>query len=159
GRVTGGWAIARAPRAFKYAPAVVSTFGNPVNLFDDILSDVPGDEFARIAREREPPGVTQSVSVNLIAPWHSAEKWVVGGWRIRRRAVRGVHVYAEDFPQQFIGILGAVARVVCGTAITHADVEKSVGAELDHAAVVIGEGLSDGQNDLFTVHGNVGIGG
>ena len=41
----------------------------------------------------------------------------------------------------------ATSGVVGGAAVSHADVEEAVVAELDHAAVVVGERLRDDEDD------------
>ena len=54
-----------------------------------------------------------------------------------RRAV--IDVDAQDLAEELIEVLGVVVRIAAGAAVAGADVEKAVRAELELAAVVVGE--------------------
>ena len=57
-------------------------------------------------------------------------------------------VDAQDLPEECIGILCVVERVIGGAAVTHADVEVTVvRAKLQDAALVLRVRLRDGQQD------------
>ena len=58
-----------------------------------------------------------------------------------------VHIDAEDFSEQLVDVLRKIVRIIAATAITHSDVEIVVGAEFDHAAIVIHKRLWDDQKD------------
>src|SRR5262249_14858385 len=68
---------------------------------------------------------------------------------VRLITIRMIDIDAQNFAEQFIDILRAIAGVVGRAAIAHANVEKTVRTELDHAAVMIGERLRDGEQYLF----------
>ena len=44
-------------------------------------------------------------------------------------------------------VLAAALRVAAAAAVAGADVEEAVGAELDHAAVVVGREVGDREHD------------
>ena len=62
--------------------------------------------------------------------------------------VARVHVDPQQLAQQRVESLAHVERVAARPAIAGADVEVAVGPEGDPAAVVIGEGLRDLEQDL-----------
>ena len=55
-----------------------------------------------------------------------------------------IHVDPQNLAEQIVDILRSIARVVSCSAITHPDVEKPIGTEFDHSAVVVCKRLRDG---------------
>ena len=69
--------------------------------------------------------------------------------RVGLRPSGMIDVDAEHLAEQLRQILRAIPRVVPRAAVAHAKVEVPVRPELDHATVVIGEGLRDHEQRLF----------
>ncbi len=100
-------------------------------------------ELAGLAIEREAPGVAQADRVDLGPP-------AAPGVRVVPRNGVGlapIDVDSQDLAEQLVGILGAVLRIAARAAIAHADVEETIRSERNHAAIVVGVGLRDGQED------------
>ena len=67
---------------------------------------------------------------------------------LRRRAT---HVDADNRAQQRLRVLTVAARIVGRAAVADAEVEHAVGPEAHRAAVVVGEGLLDLEDDQLAV--------
>ena len=57
-----------------------------------------------------------------------------------------IDVDAQDLAEQHVDVLRVVRRVVARAAVADADVEIAVGAEREHAAVVVGIGRDAGSS-------------
>ncbi len=156
-----------AAGAFAGLPAVVAAAGCSggliVDLFAVAVADVADEEVAGGAVEGESPGVAEACGPDF---GQGAFGFGVGGWD-GVGGDAGLGIDAEDFTEEGVGALGGVERVgeefVAGpgfeAAVAGGDVHEAVdGAEGDHAAVVLAEGLGDGEDDGFCVGiGYVGI--
>jgi len=149
GVATGG--RVEAQTSFHHPPAVIASAGIRrrliVDLFPASLADVADVQVAARPVERKTPWITQPVGPDF----PSDGRVRVGDERVIRRnrvGHRRVNVQAEDFAQQDGPVLRVVGGVAGAPAVSNGKVEESVWAELDHAAVVIGGGLGDRQQDL-----------
>src|SRR5204863_8836127 len=146
GRAPGRRAVAGAP--FEDRPTVVGAatgrsgpdLARPVDLLPARLAHVADPELSGDAVEREAPGVAEPDRPDLVQP---CSPYV--GIR-RRRAVVGrrrrvVDVDAEHLSEEAVHVLGAVSRVARASAIAHAALEISAGAEGESAPVVVREGV------------------
>ena len=151
--------MAGADRAFPDSPAIVAAEGHDVDLLARALAHVADVELARSAAvEGEAPWVAHANGEDLVAPGRRAEERIARWRRIGRlAAVRKIHVDAQDLAEQLVDVLRTVAGIVAGAAIAHPDVEEPVGAERQHAAVVVGERLRDLEEGLLGEVGDVRI--
>jgi hypothetical protein len=134
---------AKRVRAFTDAPAVVASAFNPQHHFPEILSDVAPPEIASLAVEAELPELPEAVSVNLGAGVGLVEEGVVGGDGVGAGGVAAVDIDAEQAGEQIVESLAGLAFIGDATAIAARDVEKTVGAEGEVAAVVSARGPFD----------------
>ena len=111
-----------------------------------------------VAVEGEAERIAQPVGEDLAAAGGGADEGIVGGHRVRQAPSGAVDVDAEDLAEEVVEVLGAVAGIVAGPAVAHGDVEESVGAELDHAAVVVGERLRDHEEHGLDAVGDARVG-
>jgi len=56
-----------------------------------------------------------------------------------------------------IDVLSSIVRIEGGAAIAHADVQIAIGSERQHSPLVIGEWLSNDQEDSFSRSRDIGI--
>jgi hypothetical protein len=94
------------------------------------------------ASQRSPPRVAQAEGPDLVARQARAGERVARRDAVGQRRLRVVDVESQQLAEQAVAALGVVERVVRPTrrraaAVTEADVEVAVGAEGDHAAVVV----------------------
>jgi len=150
---TQGWIKIRALSAFENSPPVVSAERNQVHFFACILANIPHVELAGSTIERKPPGVAQSEGIDLIPACCHAKEGICRGRSIREL----IDIDSENLPKQFVDILRAVAGIIAGSAVSHADVKITIRTERKHAAVVIGERLGDGEDHPLCGVSNVGI--
>ena len=68
-----------------------------------------------------------------------------------------IHVDAQNLAVQIIEILCAIVGVAVRAAVAHGNIKKSVRAELDHAGLMHGRRLRDGEQHLLCGVGNVRI--
>jgi len=119
-----------------------------VNLFKGVLAHVANHERAGAAAadvvKAPPPWIAQPQAPDLLQDVRAPCK------RIRGRNVvslgvarRNVHVDAQHLAEQRLRVLREIERIIARAAVTHTDVEKSVGTEDDVAAIVIREWLGD----------------
>src|SRR5438132_6704255 len=125
-----------AVQALHDVPAVVATArerggGHEVDLLEEVLPDVGDVEVAGGAVEGVAPRVAQPLGEAL-------------GRGGQRRDVD-----PQQLPQVGGGALPVAHRVPAAAAVAHADVEHAVGAEQVEAAVVVREGLVDGEHQLL----------
>src|SRR5438132_9079347 len=116
-------------------PAVVATArerggGHEVDLLEEVLPDVGDVEVAGGAVEGVPPRVAQPLGEAL-------------GRGGQRRDVD-----PQQLPQVGGVALRVAHRIPAAAAVAHADVEHAVGAEQVEPAVVVREGLVDGEHQL-----------
>src|SRR5262245_11236570 len=65
------------------------------------------------------------------------------------RAFRMIHVDPKDFSKKVVDVLGPIVWVVASPTISCRNVEEVIGTKLDHAAVVIREGMRNNKMDYF----------
>ena len=71
----------------------------------------------------------------------------------------GLHVHAQDGAEQVGAILAPALGIAARPAVAQAEIEHPVRAEQQLSPVVVGVGLSGGQDDLFAGRvGDVGVG-
>src|SRR2546427_9841729 len=146
--VTAARRAGEASGPLHEAPAVVlaTRAGGrlEVHLLTGALADVGDEEIPPQPVEAEPPGVAETVRPDLGPRARRAPE----GVRCRDRIGSGaVHVDAEDLAEELAEILGAVAGIARAAAVAQADIEEAVRPERELPAVVVGEGLGDGQED------------
>ncbi len=148
GVAAGGRVVAVG--ALRDAPPVVRAAGGArgleVDLLPRVLPDVADEEVARLAVEREPPGIAQAVGPDLgtrRGRGRSCER--IGG----RDAIgrKCPHVDAKNLPEQGRQALPVVIGISPAPAVPHPDVEVAVGTERELPAVVVRERLRDLQEN------------
>jgi hypothetical protein len=70
-----------------------------------------------------------------------------------------VELDADDLAQQRVVVLAVAVGIAAGSAVAHAHVKRAVRTKGDHAAVVVGKGLVDREDDLLGRRVGRGIGG
>jgi len=175
-----GFVVARAVGAgfevmcaFANVPTVVAAFLNDVHFFPQVLADVAAPERAGGAVKTVTPRIAQAVSEDFFARAAVAHVGFLDERIIARDAVAdlrhiwrtanglaGVDINAEHFREQG-GIILATAKGVVGiAAIAESEIQITIRAEAELAALVIAEGLRDLQDDAFGSEiGFVGVGG
>src|SRR3989475_4347158 len=121
--------------ALHDVPAVVETArerggGHEVDLLEEVLPDVGDVEVAGGAVEGVAPRVAQPLG------------------EVLRRGGQRRDVEAQELPQVARVALPVAQRIPAAAAVAHADVEHAVGAEQVEPAVVVREGLVDGEHQL-----------
>jgi hypothetical protein len=134
------------------SPAVVLAAGAggrlEVDLFDLVLTDVGGPEVARLPVEREAPGIAEAVGPDLGEAVSAVGERVVGGDGVGALPAAASTSRRRILPSRASGVLGVVLRVAAGAAVAETGVEVAVRAEHDQAAVVVGERVGNGEQDL-----------
>ena len=132
-----------------HAPAVVAALHHDVQFLVERLPHIDGEQFPRAAAvEGDSPRIAPAPRINFLPPLHAVSKRIVPGNAV---GLALVHVEAQDFPEQHLGILaiagiGMAHLIVVGAAaVAHADVEETIRPERQSAAVVIGLRLVDRQ--------------
>ncbi len=120
--------------------------GLEVNLFPGTLSYVTDVEVAGRPVETEAPGIPDAVGPDLTP--EGLTRGVGIGWGNRVRCGT-VDVQPENRSEQGRAILAVPLGVAAGTTISQPNVQVSIGAEGQHAAVVVGERLRDAQDQLL----------
>src|SRR5207249_3310270 len=128
--------LAARVEAVHDGPAVVETArerggGHEVDLLEEVLPDVGDVEVAGGAVEGVPPRIAQPLG----------EVLGCGGQR--------GDVEAQELRQVARVALRVAHRIPAAPAVAHADVEHAVGTEQVEAAVVVREGLVDGEHQLL----------
>ncbi len=141
--------------ALHARPAVIAAASHPVDFLAAILSDVPEPKVARRSVETKTPRISEAIREYFLAHADVADERVAGGNGILQISIPAVGVNAENRAEERSLVLSVFSRVIGAAAIAKADVEKSVGAEGQHAAVVVGGNLVDLQEEAFTA----GVGG
>src|SRR3989442_13137102 len=159
--VTAARRAGEASGPLHEAPAVVlaTRAGGrlEVHLLTGALADVGDEEIPPQPVEAEPPRVAETVRPDL-GP--RARRAPEGVGRRDRVGSGAVHVDAADLAEELTEILGAVAGIAPAASVAHADIEEAVRPEGELPAVVVGEGLRNGQEDLRRGGGGCGrIGG
>ena len=131
-----------------------------VDLLTSSLADVADEHRIRRRVDGEPPGVAQPIRDDLGPRAGDRYEWVPGRDRIR---VARARVDPEDAAEEIVERLAGHAdrdRRRVGAAVTDADVEVPVGAELHHPAVVVGGRLRQREDEAPPrLVGHVGIRG
>src|ERR1051326_9165331 len=99
----------RARPPFKNAPTIVSSCLDEIDFFNGILSDIADVEFLCCRIEREPPGISEAVRVNLVPPGFTSVEWIGfrrGVWNACAGGV--IDVDPQYLPEQSIQILSIV---------------------------------------------------
>jgi hypothetical protein len=139
-------------------PAVVLAAGAggrlQVDLLPARLPDVGDPQVAAQAVEGEAPGVAQPVGPDLAAGAGDADERVARGNGVGEPRAAAVDVDAQDLAEQGVERLPVLLRVAAAAAVARGDVEEAVRPERDLAAVVVGERLVVGEEDLL--RGGVG---
>jgi hypothetical protein len=146
--------------SFHNVPAVVfaARTGHrlEVHFLDEILADVGDEEVAGRPVEGEAPGIAQSVRPDLAKNARLSDEGVS-----RRDGVRGdagLHIEPQEIPEQRGAVLGVLELVVGAAAVPQGNVEKAVRTEGELPGVVVGGGLRDEEQHLFTGRqGNIGV--
>jgi hypothetical protein len=175
---TGQRMAVRTLHAVPTEVLAAATVGRrPMHLLPVVLADVGDEQGAGLGVERELVGVAQAVLPDLRARARldlgevqlgDAEQLhqplVVGtGQRIGGRneirdpvVLLGVDVDAQHLAEQHAQVLTGFVRVAFPTAITRADIQISVGSELDLTAIVVVVRLLDAQQHLGGLVGALG---
>jgi hypothetical protein len=144
--------------AFHPPPAVVlaarAAGGLEVDLLPRVLPDVTDEEIACEAVEAEAPRIAQAVRPDL-GPGAGHPKEGVGGGN--PVGCRPVDVDAENLAKEAPQILGVVVDIARAAAVADANVQVTVGAKGELAAIVIRSGLGNGQQDGAGELSTVGI--
>src|SRR5207248_3364168 len=127
--------------AFLRVPAVVEAGLDDVDLLVEVLADVAEPQLAGLAIEAEAPRVAQAVGVDLRPRAGGRDEGVARG----RPPGRGIET--EQLAEDDAEVLRVAHRVALRAAVAEAEVEVAVGTEDHVAAVVVGEGLLDGEED------------
>ena len=138
--------------AFHAIPAEVLAAGGaccqPAHFFPGILPHVGDEQITCQPVEAKAPWVTQANSPYLWPGIGVVYKRVVGGDGVA--AVSAVYIQPQDATQQRAWILPVAFRITLAAAVTHADVQIAIRAKGDHAAVMVGKWLGNGQQNLLT---------
>jgi len=101
--------------------------------------------------------IAQPVRIDLVASGR-IDKRIVGRRRVCGARGGMIDVDAQDLAEQHVEVLRVVRRIVARSAVADANVKVVVGAEREHAAVVILVGwMRDCQQDCLGGRGDVGI--
>jgi hypothetical protein len=118
-----------------------------VDLLASVLPYVGDHHVASRSIEGEAPGIAQPVGPNLLAIRRPGEG-IAGRDRVGRDLAR-MRVDAKDLAQQFFGVLAVFEGISAAAAVAERDVEVTVRAELELAAVVVGFlGVADAEDLL-----------
>lgn len=152
-RVVGSIALVAAPTIIFTADARRRL---EINFLPGILAHIADPHVARQPVEAEFPGIAQADSPNFIERRRIVHKRIGGRYRIRATAV---DIYAHHLAEVRLSVLAVVLWVAARTAVTEAEVQVAVGAEVEVAGIVVGIGLIDAQDHQFAVGvGHIGIG-
>src|SRR4051794_36707404 len=130
-----------AVRCFHYIPPVVDSASRAagrrgdIDFFKLFLSHVGDIEIARLAVKTEAPGIAQTEAPDFPTLAAVTCKWIGRRNTIGRCTLR--HVDAQQLAQQLIAVLRPIGRVTSSATIAKTDIEKAIGSESNHAAVVI----------------------
>ena len=133
------------------APAVIGAGAGAarreVDLLLPVLSRISAHEIAGQPVEREPPGVPQSIGLDLWPRSAAREEWVA-----RRNRVTTVRPRADtqNLPVEHGRVLPEIPRIALAAAIADADIEVAVRAELKLPAVVVVLAMAHGEHDPGT---------
>ena len=144
-----------AARALEDPPAVVAAALDAIDLLAAPWPTSPASS-CPVRRSKEKRQGLRSPSAKISGRPPPRDERVVG--RDARRAGRRRRRCAGSCRAARPGS-APVAGIAAGAAVAEADVEEAVGAEGDHAAVVVGERLGDGQQHaLAPARATVGVG-
>ena len=142
--------------AFAAVPAVVATEFDQVHFLPGPLANVTQPQVPCRLIEAPAPRIAQTPRENLravvavdlarVAPGLCRKR--VGGRDVITGA-RADHVDAQHRPEQVGRVLAGFSRIAATAAVAQPDVQHTVRAERDIAAVVIGGELVDLDDDLF----------
>ena len=125
-----------APEAmatFDYVPAKIvtdkSSRRHHIDLFPRVLADIADVEIAGHAIEAPPPGVAQTDAPHVDVGWCGH---VAGG-----PLVRLVDIDAQHLARARVGPLPGFVGITTTATVARSRVQHAVGAESDHAAVVV----------------------
>lgn len=131
--------------SLEHVPPVVLASGAPCRLKIDLLpcalSNIADQEIACHSIERKAPGVTHPICPDLVQRIRVPDERIVG-WHCViasgiAREIVAVDVYAEDFAQPDLEILGVFLRIASRTAVAQTGVEIAVRAKGNLATIVI----------------------
>ena len=135
-------------RAFHGVPAVVAPLHDQVDLLPGVLADIGRPEPSGGRIEGDLPGVPQPGGVDLAAGPRAIHERVVGRDGIAAARLAAIDVDPQDLAEQHVEPLAVAEGIVAAATVTEAHVEQAVGPEGDRTAVVVPEGLFEGQYDL-----------
>ncbi len=119
-----------------------------IDLVEAALADVGDDEMAVAPIEGEAPGIAQPERPDEVGARRRAREGIAGrDGMVGRRLGMMVDVQPQHLPEQVVDVLSAALRVAPAAAVPQAEIEIAVRAERDVAAVVVGVGLRDDQQD------------
>ena len=121
---------------FHHAPAVVPTALDQEYLFPQILPHIAGPQIARGAIEAELPRLTQAIGPDLGSRPVLCGKRIVRRNRIRVAPFRFIDVDPQDRTRHVPDVLPSQQLIGDAARITGADIEVSIRAKLQAAAVV-----------------------
>src|SRR5439155_15645939 len=116
------------PPAEVRAPPTTTGPPQTVDLLPAVLADVADPQVAREPVEREPPRIARADGPDLVQAG-AADVRVAGRIGVLEAARPVVDIDPQDLPEARRRALSAVARVACGAAVAHADVEVAVRPE------------------------------
>src|SRR3954451_24266155 len=126
----GGRVVAVHP--FHLSPAVVFAADArrrlEIDFLERVLADVSDPEVAGGAIETETPRIAQAVRPDFAAPAGTQIERIRGRNGVRRAVI---DIDAQDLAEELIDVLGVVVRIAAGAAVSGADVQKTVRAELE----------------------------
>ncbi len=131
--------------------AAATAGAHDVDLLEGVLPHVADPQVVGRPVERDPPRVAEAGDVDLGPRAGCSEERIVGWDAVGTPVRRMVDVDSEDLAEERRQLLAVALRVAAAAAVAEGDVEVTIRPEHDVAAIVVGVGLVDGQDDALAI--------